>query len=423
MNSDRNVRFGRFVLNRDRGCLQDVSGADIFLRSKSYSLFEVLVDRAGRLVSKDELAQLVWPDVIVSDDSVAHCVSDIRKALGADGARHIRTVQRRGYMFLPETGATRPASAPARQLTALRHAGLVAATAASLAAGLLVIGTPKHEPATLVAIPAEAELGPPDAVEAALLRANNLLDKRDWARRGDNEAARALLERVVAEAPDKAEAWASLGLTYWLEVQHLTWAGGRREMRRALDLVETSIRVGASPRSHRLLAEMRLLAPFAEMRSPLDALASAHAAVALDPGDPDSLAILAQVLALTGEPRQAIGLIERARRLNPNYPPWYDRVAGTSYLLAGEPARAATELEPLYEAGGLTHARSWPGWLLAASLAQSGRADEAAQVVEVALQRRPGATLDTVASSLDGFDRPQSLQTVLDGLRLAGVPG
>ena len=58
-----------------------------------------------------------------------------------------------------------------------------------------------------------------------------------------------------------------------------------------------------------------------------------------------------------------------------------------------------------------------------ASLAHSGRTDEAARIVEAALQRRPGATLDTVASSLDGFDRPRNMRTVLEGLRLAGLPG
>jgi DNA-binding winged helix-turn-helix (wHTH) protein len=104
---DARYRFGDFVLNHARGCLQSGDGAELFLRPKSFLLLMVLIDRAGALVSKDELTEAVWPEVIVSDDSVAHCVSDIRKTLGEDGARHIRTVPRRGYMFLPTIAAAR----------------------------------------------------------------------------------------------------------------------------------------------------------------------------------------------------------------------------------------------------------------------------------------------------------------------------
>jgi hypothetical protein len=68
---------------------------------------------------------------------------------------------------------------------------------------------------------------------------------------------------------------------------------------RALEMVEHAVALGGGARSHRLLAEMRLLSPFPELRSPVDALASARAAVMIDPGDPDNLAVLAQALALT----------------------------------------------------------------------------------------------------------------------------
>jgi DNA-binding winged helix-turn-helix (wHTH) protein/tetratricopeptide (TPR) repeat protein len=429
LNAAPQFRFGRFVLNRERGCLQDTGGAELFLRPKSFLLLTVLVERAGTLVSKDDLARLVWPDVIVSDDSVAHCVSDIRKALGAEGAGHIRTMQRRGYMFVPEIDAGTARGKPAVR-TALsgppRRAavGAVAAALVGIGAVWLVTDGPRGPSAVSTArTGAEAGEQRSDAADAALRRANNLLDDRDWTRRSDNELARSLLEKVVAANPDNADAWASLGLTYWLEVQHLTWAGGRREMRQALEMLERSVLLGASARAHRLLAEMRLLAPFEEMRSPPDALAAARAAVQLDPEDPDSLAVLAEVLSLTGRAAEAVEVIERARRLNPNYPSWYDRVAGVSYLFAGEPNRAAEEFRQVYDEGQLTHARSWSGWLLAASLAHSGRKTEAAEIVAAALRRRPEANLDMVATTLDGIDRREDMNLVLEGLRLAGVPG
>jgi TolB-like protein/DNA-binding winged helix-turn-helix (wHTH) protein/Tfp pilus assembly protein PilF len=104
-------RFGQFVLNLDRGCLQK-AGVDLALRPKSFEVLRYLVERAGRLVSKDEVVGAVWPNVIVSDDALTQCIRDIRKVLNDDGDRFIRTVQRRGYMFVAETTPLTAAAVP-----------------------------------------------------------------------------------------------------------------------------------------------------------------------------------------------------------------------------------------------------------------------------------------------------------------------
>ena len=41
----------------------------------------------------------MWPNVIVGDDSLAQCVSDLRHALNDPERRIIKTVPRRGYLF------------------------------------------------------------------------------------------------------------------------------------------------------------------------------------------------------------------------------------------------------------------------------------------------------------------------------------
>lgn len=410
MQDSPRIRLGDFVLNRARGHLEDATGAELFLRPKSYRLLEVLCERRGELISKDDLVREVWPDVFVSDDSLAHCVSDIRRALGPGRANLLRTVPRRGYMLLASEPRT---VSPMRQISKSRMIW-----AGGLAAGLLLVvagswwGTPHR-----------AIKKAPDAVASVLQRADTLLEERDWRRRENNEQARRLLEQVVAEDPENPEALASLGLTYWLEVQHLAWGGGRREMERALELVERSVALGGSDRSHRLLAEMRLVAPFAELRSPLDALASARAAVAIGPDDADNLAVLAQALALTGHSQDAVGVIEQALRLSPSPPDWHRQVAGLSYLLAGESERAAEKLGPLYGAGTFANARWWPGWLFAASLAHAGRIGEAEAVVKAAQGRRTEHSVAAVAQTFDGFADEAGLALFLDGLRLAGLPG
>jgi adenylate cyclase len=94
-------RFGAFTLNNQRGCLQS-AGIDLDVRPKAFEILRYLVANAGRLASKDELVQVAWPNVIVNDDSLAQCIRDVRKVLGDDGESFIRTVPRRGYMFVAE---------------------------------------------------------------------------------------------------------------------------------------------------------------------------------------------------------------------------------------------------------------------------------------------------------------------------------
>jgi hypothetical protein len=60
-----------------------------------------LIEQRGRALSKTELLERVWPDVFVSDGSLARVVKEIREALGDSphDSRIIRTVHRYGYAF------------------------------------------------------------------------------------------------------------------------------------------------------------------------------------------------------------------------------------------------------------------------------------------------------------------------------------
>ena len=407
MEAPETILVGGFVLNRARGRLEDRTGAECALRPKSYRVLELLFIRRGQLVSKDDLIREAWPDVIVSDDSLAHCISDIRRALGPRGAELLRTVPRRGYMLVEDDVSLKT---PDRRWRSAWAGGLaLTAAAASLALWW------EREP--------DLSNPVPEAANSAMLLADELLDARDWQKREDNERARALLTTMVEDDPEDAQAWASLGLTYWLEVQHISWGGGRREIAQAAEMVERAVSLGGGARAHRLLAEMRLLAPFPEMRSPLDAMSHARAAVTIDPENPDNLAVLAHVMSLTGRDAEAVQTIEQALRRNPSPPDWYRHVAGMSYLIGGNPARAAETFGSLHGAGTFTGTRWWPGWLFAASLAQSGRMEEAKAVIDAASGRRPERSIAAVAQSLDGWADRASLDRFLDDLRRAGLPG
>jgi class 3 adenylate cyclase/predicted ATPase len=95
---EREFRFEGFTLDLRRGCLRD-AGGEIELRPKSFEVLRYLVENAGRLVAKDELIKAVWPNVVVTDESLTRCVSDVRLALGDRQQRIIRTMPRRGYLL------------------------------------------------------------------------------------------------------------------------------------------------------------------------------------------------------------------------------------------------------------------------------------------------------------------------------------
>jgi len=92
------LRFDRYVLDLDRGCLL-LDGNEIALRPKTFAILRHLIENPGRLVSKDELFAAVWPNLAISDDVLVQSIGELRRAFSDDGPRLIRTVPRRGYRF------------------------------------------------------------------------------------------------------------------------------------------------------------------------------------------------------------------------------------------------------------------------------------------------------------------------------------
>jgi TolB-like protein/DNA-binding winged helix-turn-helix (wHTH) protein/cytochrome c-type biogenesis protein CcmH/NrfG len=92
----KRLRFDRYVLDLHRGCLL-LDGSEIALRPKTFAVLHYLTENSGRLVSKDELFAAVWPNLAITDDALVQSIGELRRALGDDGPRLIRTVPRRGY--------------------------------------------------------------------------------------------------------------------------------------------------------------------------------------------------------------------------------------------------------------------------------------------------------------------------------------
>lgn len=90
--------FGEYrLLAADQQLLR--GSVEIPLTARAFALLQVLVERAGKLVSKDELLQRVWTGVVVEENNLAVQVGVLRKALGP---ALIATIPGRGYRFMAE---------------------------------------------------------------------------------------------------------------------------------------------------------------------------------------------------------------------------------------------------------------------------------------------------------------------------------
>ena len=115
------VRIGSWHANRTINELGR-DGATVRVEPKVMEVLVVLADRAGEVVSRDDLLAAVWPGVVVGDDALTQCIIKLRKALG-DNPRsptYIETISKRGYRLIAPVARSDPVqpksdSAPATQ--------------------------------------------------------------------------------------------------------------------------------------------------------------------------------------------------------------------------------------------------------------------------------------------------------------------
>jgi non-specific serine/threonine protein kinase len=92
------VRSGDWEVDLGRRELR-LNGAPVDLGARAFDIVEVLAGAGGGLVTKDELMNRVWPDVVVEENTLQVHISALRKALGADRAL-LKTEAGRGYRLI-----------------------------------------------------------------------------------------------------------------------------------------------------------------------------------------------------------------------------------------------------------------------------------------------------------------------------------
>jgi DNA-binding winged helix-turn-helix (wHTH) protein/TolB-like protein len=182
--------FGAFALDRARGELR-MAGQLVMLRPKTFALLAYLADRPGQVVPKQELLDVIWPGLVVTDDSLTQAVSELRVAIGDHERKWIRTLSRRGYLFDPahaaqQQPATDPAGAGRPATDRWRRAGPALAAAAGLVA-LVVVASSHRSPS--------GEIGP----ELAQRRSIAVMPFTDLSEPKAPHVAYAVDERLSAE--------------------------------------------------------------------------------------------------------------------------------------------------------------------------------------------------------------------------------
>ena len=354
------IVVGEWHATRATGELRAPGGSDR-LEPKVMDLLFLLASRPGEALSKDDIMNALWPDVVVGDDTLARSISRLRKALGDDPKtpRFIETLPKRGYRLIaPVGGATK----------ALPNPPVLSSRSMSLASSPTALGVASLCVLFLVLLvwsfllPAFS-VPPATGPQLVMERANDFYFQF---KRADNEAAIELFDRLLTDDPDYSPALA--GLANALVQKTIRWSGevGSAEYTKLGDALKSG-RVD-TPAARRVLSRAQALATRAVSIAPNDAaalkalgfvqsakrefaaaLATYEKAIVLDNDSWGVLINIADVLEISGQPEKALPYFERAYdamtrvydKQATRVRPWYAELG----VLIGDRYRAAAKLQ------------------------------------------------------------------------------
>ena len=115
------------------------AGQPVAVEPQVFELLMLLAANPGRLVTKDEILDVVWQARIVSEATLSSRIKAARQAIGDDGTtqRLIKTVHGRGFRFLVASGTAGDAAAPVEKTPQATQGGEEGETTIRLAADVM----------------------------------------------------------------------------------------------------------------------------------------------------------------------------------------------------------------------------------------------------------------------------------------------
>ena len=441
------LRLGGCVLDAERGVLTAADGTETTLRPKTLDLALLLLANPGRVVSRAEILDSVWPGVFVTDDSVTQCVTELRRAMGAEGATLLKTLPRRGYLLeaevgpAPSPGPVAPAAEPAppaapvvpaaRRLLPWLGGGLVAAGAAAwqlwpAAPGPIApapVAPPFAQAPPPAATPPAAEDPAPSAAEQsmALWREGRAVLRSSGRIVETRLQARALFERAVELDPTNFRAMSEAAFTYTNAVLGGASLTPEADIARAAWLTERAVAI----ESRHAVTHTARAAVLRLQRRHAEALEHYRMAVTLDPSAHASRANVGWMMLLIGRGEEAAApvLASLAAGPSPQFLGAWTAYLGLIALHTGTEDHGVARLRESLDHEAFLPRQERLVYLVAA-LAAKGEAAAARALAADIAQRFPQASVAWLAG------RPQSdhpvyraqFGRILGLLREAGLP-
>jgi len=227
-----------------------------------------------------------------------------------------------------------------------------------------------------------------------------------------NVQARQMYEKAIELDPTYAVAYANLGWIYFVEWVY-QWSQAPQTLEQAFALAQKAIALDDSlPMAHMTLGSVS-----AWRKQHDQAIAEGERAMALAPNWADCYAWFAQILIVAGRPADAIGLVEKAMRLNPQYPAWYSGTLGWAYRFTRRYEEAITVLKQTL-AGNPNDLGAHMN--LAATYSELDRMEEARAEVAEMLRISPNFSLE-VLRRINAQKNPVLAERTIEALRKAGL--
>jgi TolB-like protein len=265
----------------------------------------------------------------------------------------------------------------------------------------------------------EAEVARKDTIEIPAYDAF-LQGWAHYVRHTPDDFARAIqyFEKAVELDPNYGRAYAALAATYWEsfyrfwhESLNVEWHETRL---RAEEYIQLAMKKDPTPLAHGVTSKMLIAQHKYD-----EALAETERALALDPNDAGSFIAMAYALIYFGKPKEAVDYIERAMRIDPEYPAYYLFVLGLAHFGMEQLEKAASLFEEALERNPENYVTLIP---LAATYAHLNRKKEATDIIERLDEFMPIVTLALIEECpLWQYKNYNDRDRLMSGLEKAGM--